>query len=389
MTSRGNKVEYSLGIKLSGIPANNDVLQWDSTTSLWACKSFSELGFYIEGGTDVPVTDGGTGASDAATARTNIGAGTVSTQDSDAVAFTGGSITGVTLSAVGVSTDDGDMTLTSLTTGNAQITGGAISGITDLPVASGGTGASTLTGIIKGNGTSAFTAATGGTDYYRTSDTIPVADGGTNVTSLVARTPLCGGTTAAGDIQSVAALGTSSHTLTSNGASSLPSYANTTITPAKDVEDVSALETGYNHSDFTSTQYKHFNTQEANPYYISVLIDSNSTAVYHSIYGPNASIKDTTAKTEMRLTRTEENKLIHSPTSDTETAASGEILSFNMAASNSNFFIFNILYLDEAGVLQKSTGASVADTGTSDEINIQVTPGTLSAMATDQFRFKA
>ena len=34
-----------------------------------------------------------------------------------------------------------------------------------LPVASGGTGAATLTGVLKGNGTSAFTAAVAGTDY--------------------------------------------------------------------------------------------------------------------------------------------------------------------------------------------------------------------------------
>jgi hypothetical protein len=34
-----------------------------------------------------------------------------------------------------------------------------------LPVATGGTGATTLTGVLKGNGTSAFTAATSGTDY--------------------------------------------------------------------------------------------------------------------------------------------------------------------------------------------------------------------------------
>ena len=34
-----------------------------------------------------------------------------------------------------------------------------------LPVANGGTGATTLTGVLKGNGTSAFTAASSGTDY--------------------------------------------------------------------------------------------------------------------------------------------------------------------------------------------------------------------------------
>lgn len=38
------------------------------------------------------------------------------------------------------------------------ITGGSIAGITDLAVADGGTGASTLTGVVIGNGTSAMTA---------------------------------------------------------------------------------------------------------------------------------------------------------------------------------------------------------------------------------------
>jgi hypothetical protein len=54
----------------------------------------------------------------------------------------------------------------------ANITGGTVTGVAlssltgDLPVADGGTGASTLTGYVKGNGTSAFTA----------SATIPFAD---------------------------------------------------------------------------------------------------------------------------------------------------------------------------------------------------------------------
>lgn len=47
---------------------------------------------------------------------------------------------------------------------------------TDIDVAYGGTGVSTLTGIVKGNGTSAFSAAVAGTDYLDPSSTI---DGGT------------------------------------------------------------------------------------------------------------------------------------------------------------------------------------------------------------------
>ena len=55
------------------------------------------------------------------------------------------------------------------TNGNLKQTLGTIS-LTNqvtgtLPVGNGGTGATTLTGVLKGNGTSAFTAATAGTDF--------------------------------------------------------------------------------------------------------------------------------------------------------------------------------------------------------------------------------
>lgn len=79
--------------------------------------------------TDLPVSSGGTGASTAADARTNLGLGSIATQASSSVTITGGSITG----------------------------------ITDLAVADGGTGASTLTGVVIGNGTSAMTAVAPGT----------------------------------------------------------------------------------------------------------------------------------------------------------------------------------------------------------------------------------
>jgi hypothetical protein len=62
---------------------------------------------------------------------------------------------------------------TSITT-LGTITTGTWNGTT-VAVANGGTGVTTLTGLVKGNGTSAFSAAVAGTDYHDTNSTI---DGG-------------------------------------------------------------------------------------------------------------------------------------------------------------------------------------------------------------------
>lgn len=94
---------------------------------------------------------------DAATARTTLGLGSIATQGSSAVTITGGSITGITDLAVadggtGSSTASGARsnlgigTIGTQDAGSVAITGGSIIGITDLAVADGGTGASDAAG---------------------------------------------------------------------------------------------------------------------------------------------------------------------------------------------------------------------------------------------------
>ena len=98
-------------------------------------------------------------AESGATARTSLGLGSIATQASSSVSITGGSITGITDLAVadggtGASTAANARTNLGLGTISTQassavsITGGSITGITDLAIADGGTGASSAAGAF-------------------------------------------------------------------------------------------------------------------------------------------------------------------------------------------------------------------------------------------------
>ena len=187
----GTPTTLPLAVSVGGTGADNPA---DARTNLGLgtistqnSNSVTITGGSITGITDLAVTDGGTGASNATDARTNLGLGTISTQNSDSVTITGGSITGITDLAVadggtGVSTLTGYVkgngtspftasatvpstditglgTMSVQNANNVTITGGSITGITDLAVTDGGTGVSTLTGYVKGSGTSPLTAS--------------------------------------------------------------------------------------------------------------------------------------------------------------------------------------------------------------------------------------
>lgn len=147
-------------------PSNGQTLVYNSSTQLWTS---AQVGL-TNGVTGVlPVANGGNGtATPSLVAGSNVtitgawpnhtisaagGAGTVTSIGGT------GTVNGITLT--GTVTSSGNLTLGGTLSGvnlTSQVTGA-------LPVANGGTGATTLTGLVKGSGTSAFTAATAGTDY--------------------------------------------------------------------------------------------------------------------------------------------------------------------------------------------------------------------------------
>jgi microcystin-dependent protein len=213
------------------------------TISTQNANAVSITGGSITGITDLAVADGGTGASDAATARTNLGVGTLGTQNANAVAITGGTIVA---NASGISIRDADasnvmtiavgsnltantvLTLTTSAASNRTLDISAsnvtvsVAGAALIDDADASAQRTTLgLGTIATQDANAV-SITGGSITGVTDMT--VSDGGTGVSSFTAYSVIAGGTTSTSALQSVSGLGSSGDVLTSNGAAALPTW---------------------------------------------------------------------------------------------------------------------------------------------------------------------
>lgn len=132
-----NTLGYDITVKNStgtgvAVPAGKSMIVFNTGTNV------VEVATALATGTVIPVANGGTGQSSALVA--------------------GGVLYGSTTTAAGITAAG--------TSGQGLVSNGASAptfGV--VGVVGGGTGVATLTGIVKGSGTSAFTAATAGTDY--------------------------------------------------------------------------------------------------------------------------------------------------------------------------------------------------------------------------------
>jgi microcystin-dependent protein len=185
----------------------------------------------------LPMANGGSGATNAAGARTALGAAASGT-NSDIT-----SLTGLTTDLSVAQGGTGASTLTGVVhgSGTSALTAGAVALASEvsgtLPVANGGSGAATLTGYVKGNGTSAMTAAatipgsviTGNIsgNAANVSGTVAATNGGSGQSSYTIGDVLyASGAAALSKLPAVA----TGNTLNSGGAGAAPAWGKVGLT---------------------------------------------------------------------------------------------------------------------------------------------------------------
>jgi hypothetical protein len=162
----------SIVLRGAGPTTGITVVAGEKCVAAWNGSDFVKIASSVADGVTT-ITFGSTGLTPStATSGAVTVAGTLANTNGgtgQSSAFTQYGITYASTTTVLATTAAG--TSTTVLHGNASgaPTFGAVSLTADvsgtLPVGNGGSGAATLTGVLKGNGTSAFTAATAGTDY--------------------------------------------------------------------------------------------------------------------------------------------------------------------------------------------------------------------------------
>jgi hypothetical protein len=116
------------GNTISATNTNGDLIIAPNGTGAVIVSKATISSGTITGITDLAIADGGTGASSASSARTNLGLGTIATQDANNVALTGGTVSGVTFtgSFVGVTLVESTTLATSAAAAGVNLNGNTL-----------------------------------------------------------------------------------------------------------------------------------------------------------------------------------------------------------------------------------------------------------------------